>query len=45
MGHRLKLARDEHGAFLAVLAFGLRHPPSSRRTSVYAVAHDRLHHT
>lgn len=38
-----QLARDEHGVFLAVLAFGLRHPPSSRRASVYAIAHRRLH--
>lgn len=37
-------ARDEAGPVLAVLAFGLRHPPQgSRRPSVYRVAHDRLH--
>lgn len=39
----LQLARDQHGALLAVLAFGLRHPPTPRRSSVYQLAHQRLH--
>ena len=36
--------RDQHGAFLVCLAFGLRHPDSvgSRQPSVYQVAHRRL---
>lgn len=39
----LQGARDDAGPALAVLAFGLRHPPpSSRRPSVYRVAHERL---
>lgn len=38
-----QLAGDEHGALLAALAFGLRHPPTRRRSSVYQLAHRRLH--
>ena len=38
-----RLARDRRGAFLAVIAFGLRHPPAGRRASVYQLAHQRLH--
>lgn len=37
-----RLARDSAGVFLAVIAFGLRHPPPGRRSSVYQVAHQRL---
>jgi hypothetical protein len=40
-----QLAIAKHGAFLAVLAFGLRHPPAGRRMSVYQIAHHRLHDT
>ena len=40
-----QLARDQHGSLLAVLAFGLRHPPAGRRSSVYAIADQRLHRT
>jgi hypothetical protein len=38
-----RFAFDEDGSFLAVLAFGLRHPTTGRRTSVYQRADDRLH--
>jgi hypothetical protein len=38
-----QLAVDDQGTCLAVLAFGLRHPPAGRRTSVYQVADRRLH--
>lgn len=37
-----QLAVDAHGPFLAVLAFGLRHPPAGRRSSVYQIAHRRF---
>jgi len=38
-----RVAVDETGAFLAHLAYGLRHPPAeSRQPSVYAVADRRL---
>lgn len=38
-----QLAQDADGWYLAVIAFGLRHPPAGRRSSVYQVAHRRLH--
>jgi hypothetical protein len=38
------IARDEEGRLhLDHLAFGLRHPPTGRRASVYQIAHRRLH--
>lgn len=37
------LATDDHGAYLAALAFGLRHPPeNSNKQTVYQLAHKRL---
>lgn len=40
----LELPAGEQRAALLVIAFGLRHPPpSSRRASVYELAHRRLH--
>ncbi len=44
-GAVLRLARNpqtDHSA-LYVIAFGHRHPPAGRRTSVYQLAHRRLH--
>lgn len=38
-----RLAVDEDGSFLAVLAFASRHPTTGRHTSVYQLADERLH--
>lgn len=40
-----QLAADERGPFLAVLAFGERHPGPARRPSIYKLADRRLHRT
>ena len=38
------IAKDNKGRlYLDCLAFGERHPPVGRRSSVYQVAHNRLH--
>jgi hypothetical protein len=36
-------ARDEHGPYLALVAFGDRHPTALATRSVYERAHKRLH--
>ena len=43
-GAILEYQRDSAGLFLAVLAFGVRHPEAlgSTKPSVYAIAHKRL---
>ncbi len=43
-GMVFRIARDAHSTKLALLAFGVRHPPrGSHASSVYRVAHRRLH--
>ena len=38
------IAKDKRGRlYLDCLAFGERHPPTGRQSSVYQIAHNRLH--